>query len=169
MTKIDTSNWKAFRIDSLFDIKKGTRMRKADMQDGEIAFVGATAFNNGITDRVGNNDEIHPAGTITVAYNGSVGASFYQEEDFWASADINVLYPKFQMTKNIALFLCAILKTASSKYAFVDKWRKENMEKDLIYLPVNEAGMPNWQFMDDFMANKLQTAKNHFDRLNSII
>ena len=169
MNSIDVSRWHPFRIDSLFDIKKGTRLRKADMNDGEIPFIGATAFNNGITGTVSNNSDLHPGGTITVAYNGSVGASFYQENTFWASDDINVLYPKFTMTRNVALFLCAVIRRISERYAFVDKWRKENMESDVVFLPVDDSGLPDWDYMDSFMAKKLQKSQDYLKKLQKII
>ena len=96
--------YKQFKIGELFEIKKGKRLTKADMIDGNINFIGATSVNNGITARISNDKYIHPSGTITVTYNGSVGEAFYQIEPFWASDDVNVLYPKFQMNEKIALF-----------------------------------------------------------------
>ena len=56
------------------------------------------------TAKIANKEHLHKGGTITVSYNGSVGETFYQEEPFWASDDVNVLYPKFNLTKNIAMF-----------------------------------------------------------------
>ena len=109
MKKIDTNDWQEFCIGALFDIVKGTRLTKADMKEGEINYIGATAFNNGVTAKIGNVEHLHPAGTITVCYNGSIGQSFYQTEPYWATDDVNVLYPKFSITPNIARFLCAVI------------------------------------------------------------
>lgn len=112
MSRIDTSKWMAFPINTLFDVAKGTRLTKADMRDGEINFIGASAVNNGITAHISNNERIHPANTITITYNGSVGEAFYQDQPFWASDDVNVLYPKFAMNKYIAFFIIPVLKKA---------------------------------------------------------
>ena len=49
MGKIDTSKWEAFPISMLFSVVKGTRLTKANMRDGNINFIGASAINNGIT------------------------------------------------------------------------------------------------------------------------
>mgnify|MGYP002508134020 CR=1 FL=1 len=49
MKRIDIQDWKPFMLGSLFDIVKGSRLTKKDMKEGDIRYVGATAFNNGIT------------------------------------------------------------------------------------------------------------------------
>lgn len=121
MKRIDTTNWGEFTFASLFDIVKGTRLTKAQMISGDINFVGATAFNNGITAKIGNDECIHPAGTITVCYNGSIGQTFFQTEPYWATDDVNVLYPKFDITPNIAKFLCTIICKIGQRYAYTDK------------------------------------------------
>lgn len=45
-------------------------------------------MNNGCTAMVGNTENMHPANTITVCYNGSVGETFYQDRPFLASDDV---------------------------------------------------------------------------------
>ena len=107
---IDVSGWGEFKIKDLFDVIKGTRLTRADMKDGAIKFIGSSAMNNGETHRIANNEKLHPANTITVCYNGSIGETFYQDEEFWASDDVNVLYPKFEMNKYHAIFICPIIK-----------------------------------------------------------
>ena len=144
-------NWIEFSISSLFDIVKGTRLTKANMKDGTIRFIGASAMNNGITAYISNNEKLHPKNTITVTYNGSVGEAFYQDEQFWASDDVNVLYPKFKMNFYIAMFLIPALKAVGRKYAFIDKWKKEDMEKDCIMLPVDDNKNPDWTYMENYM------------------
>ena len=115
MGKIDTSKWEAFPISMLFSVVKGTRLTKANMRDGNINFIGASAINNGITAHIANDEHIHPENTITITYNGSVGEAFYQDKIFWASDDVNVLYPKFALNKYIALFIIPVLKQAGEK------------------------------------------------------
>lgn len=151
MNKIDTQNWQDFLFTDLFKIVKGTRLTKAKMTNGNINYIGATAFNNGVTAKIGNKEHLHPAGTITVCYNGSIGQTFYQTEPFWATDDVNVLYPKFEMTPNIAKFLCAVIYKLGSKYAYIDKWTAEKMSKTLIKLPVSIDHKPDWIYMEQYM------------------
>lgn len=177
MGKIDTSKWEAFPISMLFSVVKGTRLTKANMRDGNINFIGASAINNGITAHIANDEHIHPENTITITYNGSVGEAFYQDKIFWASDDVNVLYPKFALNKYIALFIIPVLKQAGEKYAFIDKWKKEDMEKDCILLPVDDNHQPDFSYMESYMKNqeiavsasltKLQSAKRFLKSRNA--
>lgn len=151
MRTIDISNWKAFAIADLFDVIKGTRLTRANMKAGSIRYIGASTFNNGITAYIANDEHLHPANTISVSYNGSVGVAFYQDEPFWASDDVNILYSKFPLTQNIALFLIPIIQRVGTQYAFIDKWKKEDMERDKIKLPVDKNGVPDFQYMETYI------------------
>ena len=165
MNKINISQWKSFAIEKLFTVVKGTRLTKANMRDGEIRFIGASAINNGVTAQISNKEKLHPANTITITYNGSVGEAFYQDKEFWASDDVNVLYPKFEMNQYIALFIIPLLKAAGRKYAFVDKWKKETMEKDTIMLPVDEKGKPDFPYMETYMKGIAQSTQSKLEFL----
>ena len=167
--EIDISSWKLFQISDLFNVQKGKRLTKADMKDGKIRFIGASAINNGITAYISNDEHLHPQNTITLSYNGSIGEAFYQDEIFWASDDVNVLYPKFEMNREIAFFIIPLLKTAGKRYAFIDKWKKEDMEKSKIPLPADKDGNPDYQYIEDYMANKLYMTKNFLTCLTACV
>ena len=148
---IDFSKWKDFPIKKFFDISKGKRLTKTDMVDGNINYVGASAFNNGITAKIGNDNEINDSNTITVCYNGSVGQAFFQTEPYWATDDVNILTPKFALNKYIALFFTSIIRHVGQNYAFVDKWVIETMRSSIIKLPVNEKGDADFDYMENFI------------------
>jgi len=139
--------YKEFRIGDLFEVKKGKRLTQANMIPGTIKFVGATSENNGETARIWNTKYLHAANTITVTYNGSVGEVFYQDEPFWASDDVNVLYPKFEMTVQQALYIMTAIQRLRGKYSYTHKWVKEFLENDMILLPVATSGKPDYAYM----------------------
>ena len=159
MRKIDTTSWKPFVLGKLFRVVKGKRLTKVNMKEGNINYIGATAFNNGITAKIGNTAYLHQAGTITVCYNGSIGQAFYQDEPYWATDDVNVLYPLFGLTPSIAHFICPILYKASHNYTYVDKWTAEKMRTTSIYLPAKNDE-PDWQYMESFMQKIEQKASS---------
>lgn len=163
------SGWGEFKIKDLFDVIKGTRLTRADMKDGAIKFIGSSAMNNGETHRIANNEKLHPANTITVCYNGSIGETFYQDEEFWASDDVNVLYPKFEMNKYHALFICPIIKSIGQKYAFIDKWKQEDMKNEIIQLPITSTGSPNWQYMEDYMRRIMRESEHTLTTLQNAV
>ncbi|MBD5288701.1 hypothetical protein HDR70_00840 [bacterium] len=169
MKRIDICKWKPFTLESLFDIVKGSRLTKQNMKEGTINYIGASAFNNGITNHIGNTENIHPGGTLTVAYNGSVGQTFYQEEPFWATDDVNVLYPKFDMTKSIALFIAPLIRSVGRNYEYIDKWEINDMRISAIYLPVLADGTPDWKFMDSYMLYIENKIQNTVNQINTIL
>ncbi len=169
MPRVDTSNWKTHPLRDIFDIVKGTRLTKNNMIDGEINYIGATAFNNGITAKIGNTNHIHPAGTITVCYNGSIGQTFYQESPFWATDDVNVLYPKFNLTQPIAQFIIPIIYKIGQKYKYTDKWTSEKMLDTEIPLPTTPSNQPDWDYMEDYIQSIKLKAIENIDLLKNII
>lgn len=163
--KVDTREWGSFALGTLFNIVKGKRLTKAEMKSGKIPFIGSSALNNGCTAMIGNDKNQHPENTITVCYNGSVGETFYQDQPYIASDDVNVLYPKFTMNRQIALFIVPLIKGVSSRYDYIDKWKKEAMEADKIYLPIDKNGDPDWDYMEEYMKmvqGKTENVLNQF-------
>jgi len=142
--------WKWFRMDELFEIKKGNRLTKEDMRPGETPFIGSTELDNGVTAYI-DEDPIHTGNTISVTYNGSVAEAFYQPRDFWASDDVNVLYPRFALNPYIAMFLVAIIRKEKYRYNYGRKWHLERMRESKIKLPVDPLGSPDWVFMEDYI------------------
>lgn len=136
---IDLTKWEDKYLSELFEIKKGKRLTKSDQTDGETVFIGATASNNGVTGRIGQ-DAIHDGNTISLTYNGSVGEAFYQPEPFWASDDVNVLYPKrFEMNEKIGLFFCTILRHEKQMWSYARKWNLDQMNATIIKVPFKDG------------------------------
>ena len=147
-TKLKAWAYKEFRLGDLFTVIKGKRLTKADSIPGDINFVGSSASNHGITAKIANSTHLHPGGTITVTYNGSVGEVFYQTDRFWASDDVNVLYSKHPMIESVALYFCAAIRKCGKKYGYAYKWTKDFMEKELLLLPITKAGKIDYAYME---------------------
>lgn len=148
---IPISEWRIFKYDALFEIRKGQRLTKANMIPGNLPFIGASDRANGLTARIGQS-AIHDGNTLTVSYNGSVAEAFYQPDPFWASDDINVLYPKgFTIDPQIGLFLCAVIRKEKYRFNYGRKWHLDRMKQSEILLPQTKGGKPDWDFMRHFM------------------
>ena len=166
MHMLDIGKWRSFRIGDLFSVEKGKRLTKSQMIPGDIAFIGASAMNNGVTARIANTEHRFQGGAITVCYNGSVGEAFYQPEPFWASDDVNVLVSKEDVSAESCLFMLPILRKTGRRYAFTDKWRQEVMRNDAIRLPSTAGGLPDWEFMSDYMTRTLRGSSSFVDDLH---
>lgn len=150
MAPRDVSSWKPFVLNELFDIRKGQRLTKANMLPGNVPYVGASDTGNGVTARIGQAP-IHEGGTISVTYNGSVAEAFYQPDPFWATDDVNVLYPKFKLTPAIALFIATLIRQEKYRFNYGRKWHMERMKESCIRLPVKPDNTPDWEFMERYI------------------
>ena len=165
---IDVYGWKSFLISDLFTVLKGSRLTKKDKIDGSINFVSTSISNNGVINKIGNSEHIHPGNTMVVVYDGhATGRAYYQDEPYWASDSVNVLYPKFRLNKYIGLYLVPIFEKVGEKFVYTDKWNQEKMIKTEIYLPITSTGEPDWQYMEDYMKHILVDAEQVVDDLRT--
>lgn len=147
------NSWREFALRDLFNFVKGKRLTKQDMIEGNTNYLGAISVNNGIRQHIEvDNKYINKPNCITVNYNGSVGESFYQHEPFWASDDVNILYPKgWSINKYIAMFICTVIKANRFKFSYGRKWTLEKMKESLIKLPAKNDGTPDFQYMENYI------------------
>lgn len=148
--QLNAEKWKWFSYDKLFILKKGKRITKEHIINGKLPFIAAIDGNNGIRQYI-DSKPLHEGNTITVNYNGSVAEAFYQENPYWASDDVNVLYPKFRLNKYIALFLTTLIRKERYRFNYGRKWYLERMRESAIKLPVTSKKEPDWDFMENYI------------------
>ena len=148
--ELKTDKWKSFSYSSLFTVKKGKRLTKSQMTFGETPYIGAVDSNNGVSSMIGQSP-IHKKNTISLSYNGSVGEAFYQPLDFWATDDVNVLYPRFAITPEVSLFICALMRKEKYRFNYGRKWTMGKMNKSIIKLPVKDDDSPDFNFMENYI------------------
>ena len=116
---LNIENWKIFEYKDIFEIKKGYYNKKPPHTlEGDIPFIGATQFNNGVTEYYNIEDiknyeksgtqkydnlenKLFDGNCIVVINNGSVGYAFYQNKKFTCSHDVNPLYLKHHTLNKI--------------------------------------------------------------------
>lgn len=166
---IDPKAWKWFGLSELFDVRKGRRLTKAGMRPGNTPFISAIDFNNGLRQRI-SAKPMHPANVITVNYNGNgVAEAFYQPEPFFASDDVNVLYPKFKLDSAVALFVSTIIRREKYRFNYGRKWNLERMNESRIRLPANAVGEPDWPWMRQFILGQNFSAQLYEDEADTAI
>lgn len=188
---LNISNWKKYKFDDIFIIKKGFYNKKPEhTKIGNIPFLGATEYNNGVTgyyslediqdasktgddNNVAITEKIFQGKSLCVTNNGSVGFAFYQEDEFTCSHDVNPLYIKDgEFNRAIALFVATVISADRYRWAYGRKWRPERMKDSFINLPSDKNGKPDWKFMEEYIEN-LENAERESkssikDSLNSI-
>lgn len=159
MSRIDISQWKEFSLSQMFDICYGKFIPKKD-RGTKTPMITTTADNNGISYYV-DSDPLFSGDALTVASDGSVGSTFYQDKDFSAGNIVVVLEPKKSTKQNwsprSAQFLATCIKRyALIKYGWTNKYSVNRVRNTKLPLPVDSNGDPDWQYMDTYIA-KLTT------------
>lgn len=149
---LNVKDWQNYQLKDLFDFVKGKRLTKEDIVPGEINYLGAISDNNGVREKI-DTEYFWEGNCITVNYNGSVGEAFYQEKNFWASDDVNVLYAKktWKMNKFNAMFIVTVIKANKYRFSYGRKWTMEKMRDSIIKLPSKRDGMPNFEYMENYI------------------
>ena len=130
------TTYKLFKISELFTIKRGGK--KMELNEGCYPYISSTSLNNGITKYV---DKYIFQDCITVANNGSIGCSFYQQGKFYCSSDVTALTnPKEEINDvTVLLYICSQLELYKNKYSYGFKWTLSRMKDDKILLPVKDG------------------------------
>lgn len=147
---LDTKNWKSFRYDEVFDIKKWKRLTIPDMIDGEYPYIASGSTNNWVVAYV--DDYTNNAGSITYACYGSIGEVFYHEKSIWASDNVNILKIKnYTTNKYIWLFLTSLLDKEKYRFSYGLTAKMERLKNMKIKLPITSAWTPDWQWMEKYI------------------
>ena len=150
---MNRKNFRYFRFDEVFDHKRGRRLISQNQEPGEIAYISSSANNNGL------DNYINPPAYMTIYKNkltlsnsGSVGYLFYHDYEFVASDHVMVIWPKErELTKSTALFLKPIFEHIRYRYNFGREITDARLPRERLYLPIDEHGQPDWEFMDSYI------------------
>lgn len=144
---LNVEDWCYFKIGDIFNITKG-KTPKSQIE-GSIRLISATNTNNGSSKKISSLSNKNKANTITVSSNGSIAESFYQDKDFFATGDINILECE-NINVYVALFINTIISKEKFRFNYGRKWGKDKMIEHEIKLPTIN-NQPDWEFMEDYI------------------
>ncbi len=173
--KIDVSNWGEFHIYDVFDIDMGTKLDKIkmDTSEEEVAFVGRSNANNGVTQKCKMIYGLKPykAGYLSLALGGAyLGSCFVQEDPFYTSQNVIVLIPKKDITFETKQFIAtAIFKESQNNYkAFINELNAHVKRDFKFKLPIAANGAPDYDYMHDFMKKIKEKSDTVLDSLSIV-
>lgn len=167
---MDTKQWKKFYLSQLFDcvLSKGD-LKEDECLNGDIPLVSSGSTNNGIVkyiDSAGDGKaQIFNGNCLTVDMFCNC---FYQEHKFYAVSHgrVNILLPKFCMSKNIGLFVATIINIQRYKFSYGRAVYSSVAEKIDIKLPVDSNGNPDWEYIEKYVELlEIKIKQNIFKRL----
>lgn len=164
--KLDKTKWKEFSLDRLFNISPGKYYSIEEYDKGKTPYISVANTNNGIQKRINLVPDFKGNCIIT----GKVGCTaFYQFEDFCATSDVNIFYPKyFKMTPALGLFFVTVINFSENyKWNYGRQCRIGDSKKIIIKLPIQnknnipvidtkkvysaEGFIPDWEFMENYI------------------
>ena len=164
---LDSKKWKEFAMKDLFKkivVGKSKGLNHLSQTDGRVPYLGATNRNNGVLAFVQNEPSMLQKGN-TIGFirngNGSVGYSIYKRERFISTSDISFGYADW-LNKNIGLFFTTISDTVYGKYSFGYKRTNERLLKEKVMLPVDDAGNPDYAYMEAYTHNIIAQKRNEY-------
>ena len=128
------TNWKVIRINEYFETVKVKSLKINECCDGIYPLISSCSGNNGIAKFI--NTYSIEGEFISVARNGSVGSSFYQNGQISITTDIILLKP----LKDINLHLVAMILNnyLPSRYSYSNKLSNDKLMNEIINVPIFE-------------------------------
>lgn len=159
--KLTDREWKEFRISTLFDkFEKGKCKNASILPEGQTPYVGATNRNNGVLKFCDVSTNLLSEGNC-IAFigqgDGSAGYSVYKKEKSLCGGTVICGYSK-NLNQYTGLFISCCSDMQASKYSHGYSRNDLRLKRDIIKLPVNEHGKPDYQFMEDYI-KEMMTSK----------
>jgi len=163
-TRIDTSNWKKFRIGDLFDIETGKDFVYGETNGNEYPVIGHGIENNGIACRTQKLDDYKLYNHKQAISLGHIGnfVAYVQAEDFYLGTRTKALIFKEEHSTESLIFITAIINIQSYKFSY-GRVGSDKIPDLTIKLPATKNNLPDWQFMENYIKSlhyKPPTTKN---------
>lgn len=168
--QINTTNWKYFEINRIFNIysSKNNLDKNKIIKNGEeiYNYVTRTENNNGIYGKISKQKvEINEGNCLTIGLDTQ--SVNYQDEQFYTGQNVHILRILNIHKKNVYIFICSLLrKILKTKYFWGSNGATiGRLKSDKIKLPVDANGEPNWEYMDNYIAQKEKQIMENIPKL----
>lgn len=152
--------WKIFKIGDIFEtienqVPTGAYINKSDLKSGLIPRITVRDTNNGIDsycESSNPNFRVYE-NFISVSFLGSV---FYHP--YKASLDMKVhalILKEHTLNKNLAEYFKVIIRANTYNFSYGNQLSSKDLAKLRIILPINDDETPNYQYMENSIAEIL--------------
>jgi len=170
---LNVSEWKEFYLHRILNIEMGNGIDAilTTTSNPKYNYVSRNNNGNGV---VGMVDEIDgeaafPAGALSLALGGSLGACFIQKQPFYTAQNVAVLQEKVPLSDYTKLFIATLIRNECKiKYQAFGRELNAHIKKDFtLKLPVlrdengflmdstykfsDEGFIPDWRWMENYI------------------
>lgn len=160
MLSLEKKRWKDFKIDTLFEVGKGSYLKQDLIIQGKIPYITAKAVDNGLNELIGNKI-LFKKNSITVEKVKLT--AFYQPKDYYCSHDVSVLKNKF-LNKENSLFISSMINRQGSKYSYGRQTQMNVVKKETLFCPINEKNKPDYEYMEQYTKSKIDTKIENYKK-----
>ncbi|WP_396599719.1 restriction endonuclease subunit S [Frigoribacterium sp. R86507] len=171
----DMSDWVDFRLGDLFEVVNGSKYPLSWRIPGDIPLVSTSRLSNGISDMVGFPDGsgyVTHQDVLTIAFSGSVGATFYHSQPVFIGETVMGLIPKVGTklaSNSLGLWMSTAIEAAMMEFTYDRKVKISDVrERITIPLPVTPDGKPAWGYLEATMSNIIAEREQALDALVSL-
>ena len=150
-------NTKEFLLSQIVKLHYGNKFDKNKMTHvcPDVNFISRTSANNGISDVVDRIDGVtpYPAGCVSLAFGGSIGSCFLQDEPFYTGQNVGIIEFSPDVPHEAKLyFVVALEKVCKAKYVTFSDEINKHFKTDLaVSLPVTTVAMPDWAALETLL------------------
>lgn len=151
--------WRTFNIGALFQVKRPKTRVESQYLAGSSPFVASGAVNNGVTGfyQATPEEQLDKGNCITVSPVD--GTAFWQSSDFLgrggAGSAILLLYND-SLNKYSGMFMARMIQKTCSKYSYGNMGNQKNIVREVVMLPVDNVGKPDYAFMEEYIKEREQ-------------
>lgn len=152
MLELSDRKWAEFKLDRLFNIKNG-KVTTIDKEGTTYPVVSACTTNNAVIGYSDDATNLLSGGRLTIGQQTAYCS--YQENDFIATNNVVILYWESNIGRNVGLFFAAMINLAiNGKFNYGRKLSAGRTADVIISLPFNDAGQPDYDFMEQYIAER---------------
>lgn len=175
--KLTDREWADFYIKDIFQTYKGPK----GLQTHTGAYVSKHLLSSGIMPRITVKDTLNGIDSfcystdknfrffknfISVSFLGSV---FYHSYEASLDMKVHALVPlEIELNSYTAKFLISAIKNSITLLSYGNQLSSTDLPKVKFLLPINSDGLPDWQFMEDFMKqierDKIATVLSYYNK-----
>ncbi len=166
----DELKWKSVYVNDIGDVLSGRDIYARERIDGQLPYVTSGSTNNGIGYFVGNDNKSKDCGVISVNRNGAVGEAFYHPYTALFGNDCRKLRLGLNdKYKYAPFFVAAIVSKQKTAFSYSRKLGTARLKQLKIMLPVDGQSQPDYDYMEQYVKNKMiQKYNNYLQYLNTI-
>ena len=141
-------------MSDLFSFGRGKVIDAQDVDTalGRTAYVTRTERNNGVDGFIDFDDVSYmntAAPVITIG--NETAAPFVHTYDFYTGTNINILSPRARASRQALMFISVCFKQQRVKYSYGYAASSTRLKNQKIQLPIDEAGQPDYAFMERYI------------------